>query len=143
MSTPPTRTLLPVFIGVGLTIVFLVGLGYLANQRRNAQPATPILRILAPTTAAVDSPLVVHFTSSRPLELSANGWISGDWHLHARINDVEYMPAAAEIIRADSAYVWTIPAVGRGPLTLKLGWADRRHRETSAGSSDVVRTEIK
>ena len=143
MTVPPSRSLLPVFIGVGLTIVFLFGLGYLANQRRNAQPATPALRVLAPGGAPVDSPLIVRFTSSRPLQLTANGWISGDWHLHARINDVEYMPAAAEISRADSSYVWTIPAVQRGPLTLKLGWADRRHRETSAGSSDVVRTILR
>ena len=140
--TPPQRPLLPVVIGIALTIVLLAGLGYLAQVRRNAAPATPTIRLVQPGAQPADSPLAIRFISSRPLELTTNGWVSGPWHLHARINGTEFMPAAAEITATDSVYTWTLPAVRRGPIALKLGWADQRHREVSTGSSDVVETTL-
>jgi hypothetical protein len=144
MSAPPPRSLLPVFIGIALTAVLLAGLAYLSSVRRNARPIAPTLTILQPAPgAAVDSPLVVQFTSSAPLVLTPSGWTSGTWHLHARVNQLEYMPAAAEITTLDSSYQWVLPAVPRGAASIKLGWADQRHRETSIGSSDVVRTTIR
>lgn len=143
MTVPPPRSLLPVFIGVALTVVLLAGLGYLAQLRRNAQPSTPTVFIISPTSAPVDSPMTIRFTSTQPLELTKNGWVAGRWHLHARINNVEYMPAAHEVVASDSTYTWTLPPVRRGPITLRLGWANQHHREVAAGSSDVVRTTVR
>jgi len=128
---------------MALTVILLFGLGYLAQVRRAAPPSTPTVRVLQPTGEAADSPLVIRFTASRPLELTTNGWVSGAWHLHARVNNASLMPAAADIARSDSVYAWTLAGIPRGPVSLKLSWADQRHREVSAGSSDVVETTLR
>jgi hypothetical protein len=141
MNDTPKR-LLPVLIGMALTVVLLAALGYLANLRRNAATAPPTLTVIAPTTEPADSPLIIQFTSSAPLELTANGWVSSQWHLHARVNDVEYMPAAAEITTDGAGYRWTIPAVGRGPLSFHLGWADQAHREIASSRTPPVQTNL-
>jgi hypothetical protein len=143
MQAPPPRSILPVVVGIVLTIVLLAGLGYLAQLRRNATPNTPALTVIRPTSEPLDSPFVVEFNSSEPLELTPNGWVADAWHLHARVNGVEYMPAAAEITSSGNTYRWTLPAVPRGPVSFKLGWADQRHREVSTGSSDVVETIVR
>ena len=136
--TEPTvgQRLLPVFIGIALTVVFLVGLAWLAQSRRNAAPLALPIEVIGPADGAVvDSPLVVRFRTRETLALHPTGWGTGRLHLHARVSNVEYMPAAAEIVPADSVFTWILPAVPRGRHTLKLGWADQRHRELSAGSS--------
>jgi hypothetical protein len=140
MSDSVARRILPVIIGIGLTIILLVVLGNIAQQRRQQQAAAaPVLRVLQPRPGvSVDSPLVIQFTTTAPLALHPTGWGAGNLHLHALVNGVEYMPAAAEITRRDSLYHWTLPAVARGRLELFLGWADQRHRALQAGASDTV-----
>ena len=137
-DTTATR-IRPVIIGITITILMLAGLAYIANQRRNVSTSPPALTIMAPTGgASVDSPLVVHFNSAEPLLLHPTGWGARDLHLHARINGIELMPSAADIEQRDTGYLWTMPAVGPGPTTLRLGWADAQHRELRTGASDTV-----
>jgi hypothetical protein len=125
-----------VFIGIALTAVFLIALAWLAQQRRNAAPLARPIRMISPADQAVlDSPLVVRFTTSEPLALHPSGWGTDKLHLHARVGAVKHMPAAADITRTDSVFTWTLTAVPRGMHPLKLGWADRRHRELSAGAT--------
>jgi hypothetical protein len=132
------RRLFPVFIGIGLTILFLIGLAYLADRRRNARPAVQSIDLLEPASGAVvDSPLVARFVTAAPLVLSESGWGTEQLHLHARVDGVEYMPAAADIIREDSVFVWTLPAVTKGPHTLRIGWANLAHRELGTGAAEV------
>jgi hypothetical protein len=128
---------------MALTVVLLAALGYLANLRRNAASSPPTLTVIAPTTEPADSPLIVEFTSTAPLELTANGWTSGHWHLHARVNDTEYMPAAAEITSDGDSYQWTISAIRRGPLSLQLGWADQAHREIASSRTPPIQTTLR
>ena len=141
MNDAPNR-LLPVLIGMALTVVLLAALGYLANLRRNAVSSPPTLTVIAPAMAPADSPLIIRFTSTAPLELTSNGWVSSQWHLHARVNDVEYMPAAAEITTDGAGYRWTLPAVRRGPVTFHLGWADQAHREIASSRTPLVQTTL-
>ena len=145
MERSAAQQIRPVLIGIGLTMLLLAGLAYLANQRRSAGPRhIPSLRILHPAApGTVDSPLVIKFTSSDPLRLLPTGWGSGDLHLHATINGVSYMPAASEISEAVSTYSWTITSLNRGPAVINLGWADMRHRELQTGTSDTVRAVIR
>jgi hypothetical protein len=130
MTEPTARQrLLPVFIGV-------IVLAWLAQQRRNAAPlALPIELIEPLDQAAIDSPLVIRFTTREPLALRPSGWGTEKLHLHARVGGVEHMPAAAEIQQSDSIFTWTLPGVPRGTHAVRLGWADQRHRELSAGAS--------
>lgn len=122
--------IVPVAIGIVLTAALLIGLGYLASQRRNAPSGPPSLTLLAPAHGqVVDSPLVLRFASTLPITATPNGWLAGQWHLHARVNGIEYMPAAADISAGDTAYAWVLNAVPRGSVSIQMGWADLRHRE--------------
>ncbi|HEY0672244.1 MAG TPA: hypothetical protein VGD27_08265 [Longimicrobiales bacterium] len=137
--------ILPVIIGIVLTGILLIGLGYIAKKRQSRELETiPQLTIVQPGPGeALDSPLVVRFASTRPIELKSTGWGTGTLHLHAHVNHVEHMPAAADITRADTLYLWQLPAVPRGPLILHLGWADQRHRALGTGASDSVRATLR
>ena len=139
------QRLMPVLIGVAITGLFLVGLGYLASTRRNAQSMTPpTIVLLAPQDgAAVDSPLVVRFTTQAPVELGPSGWGTAQLHLHARIGNIEHMPAAADITRSADTLIWTFPTVPTGTHTLKLGWADLSHRELATGASSPATITIR
>lgn len=146
MNEPTTlQRLMPVLIGVAITGLFLVGLGYLANARRNAESVTPpTIVVLAPGDgAAVDSPLVVRFTTQAPVELGPSGWGTAHLHLHARIGNVEHMPAAEDITRSADTLIWTFSTVPRGAHTLKLGWADLSHREIATGASAPISITIR
>ena len=130
----------PVIIGIGFTILLLAGLAYIASQRRNVTGAsTPQLTIVTPAPGMqIDSPLVIRFTSASPIVLHPSGWGAGNLHLHARINGVEFMPAAQDIRQEAEAYLWTIPSQQAGPVAIRLGWADQAHRELSSGATDTV-----
>jgi hypothetical protein len=144
MQQSAARQIRPVLIGIGLTILMLIALGYLASQRRSAATRqAPQLRILQPSNGPVDSPLMIHFASSRPLRRNAAGWGTDDLHLHALVNGTSHMPAAADIQSIDSVYVWTIPSAPRGNSVISLGWSDRWHRELRSGASDTIRTVIR
>lgn len=145
MSQPEHHKAIPVVIGITLTALVLGFVAYVANARRHAEAvAVPQLSILSPGEgAAVDSPLVVRFTSNQPLVLNPTGWGYRTLHLHAWVNGVQLMPAAADVVQSDSAtYEWTL-ALGRGPQALSLAWADQAHRPLTAGGSDTIRVELR
>jgi hypothetical protein len=125
--------LLPVFIGVALTVALLIGIGVLAERRRNAAPLAQPIDLVAPLDGhAVDSPLAIRFTTIEPLALHPTGWGTSRLHLHARVSGVEHMPAAQDLTLLGSVFTWTLPAVPRGTHTVQLGWADLHHRELVA-----------
>lgn len=134
--TESSRKFTAVLIGVGFTALSLAGLGYLAAMRKDLEATrAPQLQIRG---AMPDSPLVLQFQSDGPLALQPTGWGHGDLHIHAWVDHVQHMPAAADITRADSGYLWVLPAVARGSHRVQLGWADQAHRPLSRGASDTV-----
>ena len=83
----------------------------------------------------------VRFTSAQPIELRASGWGTGRLHLHAWVDGVEHMPAAADIRALDgNTYVWTLsniqPSMTR--LRLYLAWSDAAHRPLPASATDTI-----
>lgn len=146
MSDKDGPSVVPAVIGIAITCGFLLLLGYLAQKRTAQENLVPHLSITTPLpNAAVDSPLVVRFTSMASIELRPTGWSYGTMHLHAWLNDVQYMPATADIRRlGDHAYEWTFPAVQRNSSAhLRLGWADAQHRPLPAGNSAEVAITIR
>jgi hypothetical protein len=145
MNEPTPRRVLPVVIGIAATMLFLLLLGYLVQRRAREEATVPSLTVLAPSEQAfVDSPLVVRFRSTRPLGLTSAGWGTGQLHLHAWVNGVQIMPAAADI-RSDQtgAYEWVVNQATRGRTQLWLGWADAAHRAITAGSSPSTSVTIR
>jgi hypothetical protein len=136
--------LLPVIIGIVLTIILLAGLAYISNMRRSVPTSAPQLTLTAPLQSAVlDSPLVLRFTSARPITLGHSGWASANYHLHASVNGVEYMPAARDIEARNGEYFWTLPSVPRGPLRIRLGWGDQAHRAVTSGATDTISATLR
>jgi hypothetical protein len=144
MSESERRKILPVIIGMALTVVLLACLAYAARLRNAAElEMAPQLSINAPAQGtATDSPLVIRFTAAHPLDLMETGWGHDGFHLHASINGVEYMPAAADIVAQGSQYAWTIHSP-RGPVSFYLGWADHMHRALQKGMTDTIRATIR
>jgi hypothetical protein len=142
---PGRRTFAPVLLGIALTCAFLLLIGYAARKRRamESQPL-PRLTIIAPARGdVVDSPLVVRFTSPRPLVLQPSGWGYQKFHLHVWINGVQHMPAGADIRQVDGeTYDWMLASVRNGRATVYLGWADQAHRERRQSSSDTISFSI-
>lgn len=140
------RNLMPIVIGIAFTCVFLVLLAYLAQRRKSAGQDVPQLLVTNPlANAVVDSPLVVRFTSSAPIELQPTGWGYQHMHLHAALDNEQYMPAAADITQVDSVtYDWLIAAPrSPRPRHLHLGWADMAHRPLPYGGSTPVEVTIR
>jgi len=141
MVDEPRSSVLPAVIGIAVTCVFLLVVGYVAQRRMVQQDAVPQLTITTPlANAAVDSPLAVRFTTAQPIALSPSGWGYGALHVHAWVNDVQYMPAAADIRPVgERTYELTLPAVPRREsLRVRLGWANAAHAGLSQGSSQDV-----
>ena len=144
VETQPGPKLLPVIIGIVLTIILLSGLAYISNMRRNTPTSAPQLTLVSPLeSAALDSPLVLRFRSERPITLGHSGWASANYHLHASVNGVEYMPAARDVEARNGEYLWTIPTVPRGPLRIRLGWGDQAHRAVTSGATDTVSATLR
>jgi hypothetical protein len=144
MSESERPKILPLVIGMALTGVLLACLAYAARLRNAAElEMAPQLTINAPAQGTViDSPLVIRFTAAHPLDLMETGWGHDNFHLHASINGVEYMPAAADIVAQGTQYAWTIQAP-RGPARFYLGWADHMHRALHKGMTDTIQATIR
>lgn len=145
MTEPQRANLIPLIIGMALTGLLLATLAYLARMR-NAEEAVavPELAITAPVDGAVtDSPLILRFTSTQPLELLATGWGYRRFHLHASVGGVEHMPAAADIQAVGPGmYQWTLQTGTPGQHRIYLGWADMSHRAITPGASDTITVEF-
>jgi hypothetical protein len=144
MSDSERAKILPLIIGMALTGVLLACLAYAAKLRNAAElEMAPQLTINAPAQGMViDSPLVIRFTAAHPLDLQPTGWGHKGFHLHASVNGVEYMPAAADIVVQGGQYAWTIH-VPSGPVSFYLGWADRMHRALPQGMTDTIQAAIR
>lgn len=104
----------------------------------------PAITLLAPQSGdTVDAPITVRFRAGERLALGPMGWASDDLHLHAYVDGIEIMPAAADIEpQSDGTFIWHLPAVP-GERTLELSWAGMQHGSLSEGASGQIRVVVR
>lgn len=133
---------LPISTIVGILMagiaVLVLGL-WLGRDGIGGEPQIPTIALEAPSAGAVvDSPLVVRFRTSRLLK-APEGWRSGRMHLHADVDGVEVMPAAADIQRLDDgSYAWALPLLAPGQHRLRLRWSDPQHQPVEEGATEEI-----
>jgi hypothetical protein len=141
----PSGTL-PAIIGLALAGIGILALGLWLGTRERV-PAVPALTLVTPAAGeAVDRPLVLVFdVSPTRLRIGPGGWGVGTLHIHAWIDEREFMPAAADIeyIGSPARYRWVIDGVEPGERTARVGWSDAQHRPVAAGMSDTVRFTVR
>ncbi len=114
----------------GAMIAGAIGLLLFGGARSDgAVGELPALRLVTPVEGdVVQAPLTLTFRSELPLTQGPSGWGTGEFHLHAKVGDLELMPGPSDVIRtADGGYQWTLPWTGGGVKTLRLFWSDANH----------------
>jgi hypothetical protein len=77
----------------------------------------------------------LHFQTTRPLVLQPTGWGAGRFHLHALVNGMERMPAAADIVALpDGGYQWLLSDLPDS-ARVQLVWALPSHQRLTEGAS--------
>ncbi len=117
------------FIG-GAMIAAAIGLLLFSGIRSDgAGPQPPALRLVSPGDGdIVQAPLTLTFLSEVPLTPGPGGWGTGEYHVHAMIDNVEVMAGPSDVVRGtDGHYRWTIPAAGPGKKSIRLFWSDANH----------------
>ena len=134
--TPAVAGLLAAGAAV-LLIGFLVG-----PPGSSDVSSLPPLRILEPAAGElVRNPVTLTFTTPAHLRLARSGWTAGDLHLHLMLDDRELMPAAADIIAADTTFSWRLPPLPPGTYRVYLTWAGRHHGNLR-GATDTVTLRV-
>ena len=149
MSEKHDSPLVTLVGGLGILMV-AAGIIVATAQALRHEPETaaagdvPSITLLAPQSGdTVDAPIPVRFRAGDRLALGTMGWASDDLHLHAYVDGVEIMPAAADIEPlGDGAFLWNVPAYP-GEHTLELGWAGMQHGAISEGASEAVRVVVR
>lgn len=134
----------PAIIGFLIAGAIILALGFLAGQGGGADDldGVPELSIRSPQPGdTLTNPVTVEFVTPAPLELGPAGWVARDMHLHIMVDDVELMPAAADIQPAGAGFVWTLPQLEPGTHRLYLTWAGRHHGNLR-GQTDTVQLHI-
>ncbi|MEX0907170.1 MAG: hypothetical protein WD054_02480 [Gemmatimonadota bacterium] len=134
----------PAVIGFLLAGAAILALGFCPGLRQAAPGggAVPRLQITAPLDGdSVPSPISLVFRTAAALRLGATGWAADDLHLHAIVDGVEYMPAAADIAVAESSFVWLLPHLQPGARRIHLTWAARHHGNLP-GPTDTLHLHV-
>ena len=144
--TEPRRSIAPVIIGLTITGLLLVFLAYATKRRTAELKDVPQLTLLFPAANDVlNNPVIVRFTSSQPIKLAATGWGYKRLHLHAWIDNTQYMPAATDIREISTGtYEWTLNGVQPGnDKILYLAWADASHHPIPEGASPRLTISVR
>ena len=82
------------------------------------------------------------FETTEPIGPSPEGWGTGRYHLHLRIDEIELMPARRDIHALEPGrYRWTV-AIPPGERVLRLYWSGPDHRSLPHGASAPVRVQV-
>jgi hypothetical protein len=133
----------PAIIGFLVAGALILIAGFLAGLRDDSgNSGVPPLSVLAPADGdSVRNPVALEFVTPAALRSGIDGWTADDLHLHLMVDDVELMPAAADITPADSAFVWRLPPLDPGSHRLYLTWAGRHHGNLQ-GRTDTIRVIV-
>ena len=133
--------LAPTIFGILLAGLAVLTIGmWVGGRDSGGDDALPQLELVAPADGdTIDAPFAVTFGTDARLVKAPEGWRAGRLHLHARIDGVEHMPAAADVeVLGDGRFIWRIPGIGAGMHEVKLLWSDPEHRPLEDGASDSV-----
>jgi len=134
-------SLLPVVLGFAFAGILLLAVSFWAARRQKNPPAEtpPALTLLSPVRDTVPGEtLTIRFQTGAPLRLGPAGWAAGHFHLHALLDSVELMPAAADIRQTpEGSYTWTITPVRPG--TFQLIWALPNHTGLTENATQPIR----
>lgn len=139
--TQPARSRTPAIIGFLIAGAAILGVSFFVSTLPDTSyDDVPPLTISSPASGdSVWNPVVVTFRTTGALRLDPGmGWTAGDLHLHAIADSREIMPAAADIIGADSIYTWRLPDLDSGTHRLYLTWAGRHHGNLRGMADTVV-----
>ncbi|MEO5510291.1 MAG: hypothetical protein ABIS27_06640 [Longimicrobiales bacterium] len=116
-------------IGFLIAGTVLIGLSIYATTHRNP-PAAVAPEILVVGTVVVGTPPHggVRFVTRAPLKTTPMGWMAGDLHLHALVDTTSLMAGSNLIRVAGDTLVWSFPSIPPGTHSIRLFWADPRHR---------------
>ncbi|HEX2166706.1 MAG TPA: hypothetical protein VHG09_05650 [Longimicrobiales bacterium] len=135
---PPNRT--PAIIGFLIAGGLILGVSFFVTRLdSDSYDDVPPISILAPASGdTVTNPVTIEFRTSADLHFdTAMGWMASDLHLHAIVDSVEIMPAAADIAAQESGWTWQLPTLGAGNHRLYLTWAGRHHGNLR-GQTDTI-----
>jgi hypothetical protein len=133
-------------VGIALGGIAILVLGFWLGTRERT-PAIPQLTLIEPRPGAVvERPVELIFDVHRSrMRVGPGGWGVGAIHIHAWVDGVEIMPAAADIeyIGAPARYRWRLPRVEPGERSIRIGWSDIQHRELGDGGSGTVEVIVR
>ena len=137
--------LAPTIFGILLAGLAVLTIGMWVGGRDSGEDALPKLELIAPADGdTIDAPFAVTFGTNARLVKAPEGWRAGRLHLHARIDGVEHMPAAADVeVLGDGRFIWRIPGIDAGVHEVKLLWSDPEHRPLEDGSSETARVVLR
>jgi hypothetical protein len=133
----PNRAVIIAFLVGGFA---LVTVSMLAQKFRNAPVRqVPLIRITG-DSLSVANPATIRFMTTAPLTSSAQGWMAGDLHPHALIDQQVIMPMGPDIVNiAADTFALTLPRLDAGFHHLRLYWADAAHKAVGDSAHVVLR----
>jgi hypothetical protein len=138
---PPARANRAVIIAFLIAGFALVAVSMLAQKLRNPVKRTaPAIRIIGGDTVTFANGATIRFVTTAPLVSSAHGWIAGDLHPHALIDQQMIMPMGTDIasVAADT-FVLSLPHLDTGVHHLRLYWADGTHKAIGDSAHVILR----
>jgi hypothetical protein len=132
-----------VIAGFLIAGAIILAIGFLVPGPTGApDDRVPPIRVLAPADGdTLQGPVTVRFRTTSELSLKQEGWTAGELHLHAMVDELEIMPAAADVAGSDSVFEWRLPALEPGDRRLYLTWAGRHHGNLR-GVTDTIRFHL-
>ena len=131
-------SLLPAIIGISLAGALILVLGFWVSRRQPADDRQPEVHLLSPgSDTTTNGSVRLQFQTTRPLALQPTGWGAGRFHLHALVNGVERMPAAADIQSLPGGdYQWLLSDLPDS-AQVQLVWALPSHQRLTEGASAI------
>jgi hypothetical protein len=137
--TAPGAARTPAIAGFLIAGTAVLLIGFLVGERDSPDNAPPSLQILQPRAGdVVHNPVTVRFRTPADLRLSRGGWAARDLHLHLLLDGRELMPAAADIVAADTTFAWTLPPLPPGSHRVYLTWAGRHHGNLATNTDTIT-----
>lgn len=142
----PAGSPMPAVVGILIAgaAVLLLGLWF-GRDGIGGTPGrmVPQITLVEPGPGAVADAGVRVVFETRGLVEAPEGWRAGRLHLHAVLDGVELMPAAADIEPlGEGRYAWRLAPLAAGAHTIQLRWSGPDHAPLAEGATSAVVIEV-